>query len=62
MANAGMSDDQLFELLQAWDEVSSAIDKVVTSLPGQLSATSENLERRRGNMRVVINRVTRARP
>lgn len=55
----GLSEDNLYRLLAAWDDVSAAIDRVVTSLPGQLTEASNNLERQRAGMRIVINEVTR---
>jgi hypothetical protein len=46
----------LDELLAAWDRLNGAIDRVVTSLPGQMSAASAELEQARWAMRSVVNR------
>lgn len=45
------------ELLHAWDGVSGAVDRVVTALPSQMTAASENLEVERRAFRDLIQRV-----
>lgn len=55
----GLSEDRLFELLAAWDEVSAAIDRIVVCQPAGMTAAAEMLEAQRKSMRGVINTVTR---
>lgn len=54
-----MSDDDLMKLLAQWDDVSAAIDRIVTALPGQMTDAAANLEGQRAKMRRTINEVTR---
>lgn len=44
------------ELLNAWDEMSAAIDRVVTALPAQMTAASETLEDVRRKFRELLHR------
>ena len=39
--------DPVFELLTAWDELDSAVDRIVTALPGQMTTAAERLEAER---------------
>ena len=55
-----MTDDDLMMLLAQWDDVSAAIDRVVTALPGQMTDAAANLEVQRSKMRRTINEVTRS--
>ena len=55
-----MSDDYLMKLLAQWDDVSAAIDRIVTALPGQMTDAAANLEVQRSKMRRTINEVTRS--
>lgn len=45
----------LDELLTAWDDVSAAIDRVVTAQPANMTAAAEELERSRRVMRDRMN-------
>jgi hypothetical protein len=45
------------ELLNGWDGVSGAIDRIVTALPAQMTAASEDLERERRSFRDLIQRI-----
>ena len=43
--------------LKMWDDLSNAIDRVVTALPGQMSGASNNLEAQRLRFRAQMHRL-----
>lgn len=50
-----MADLEELALLEQWDLVERAIDRVVTALPSQMSVAVENLEGERFAMRRVLH-------
>lgn len=52
--------DSLLRLLTRWDDLSAAIDRIVTALPAQMSEASNRLEAERKLMREEITAYTRA--
>lgn len=53
--------EPLFRLLDAWDNLSRDIDRVLTALPGQMSEASGRLDVSRKAMRDEFNAFIRAR-
>lgn len=47
----------LTRILDGWDKVSLAIDRVVTALPQQMTVAAENLEARRQKMRALLHEI-----
>lgn len=49
-----MDKDRLTVLLNAWDEMDNAAQKMATSLPSQMTAAVDNLEVKRLGMRKAL--------
>lgn len=54
--------DEIDDTLARWDDLCNAIDRVVTSLPSQMTQASANLEHQRSCMRRQIHNLGMARP
>lgn len=46
---------EIIELIDAWDDLDSAINRTVTALPGQMTAASERLETERSRFRKMMH-------
>lgn len=54
--------DEIEDTLAVWDDLSLAIDRVVTALPAQMTEASQDLEVRRAEMHKQMNNLGRAKP
>jgi hypothetical protein len=52
-----MQSSDLIRILDGWDQVSLAIDRIVTALPQQMTHAAENLEARRREMRALLHEI-----
>lgn len=55
-----MGDDDLVALMTAWDECDNAAQRVLTSLPSQMTFAAAALDSARQNMRSKLQNVVRA--
>lgn len=54
-----MTSDETVDLIQRWDALSAAIDRVLTALPEQMTDAAKILAAERRSMRAEINRLGR---